>query len=116
MKKYLYLFFFCAILTFISCSSSDEDAEIITVASARSTYFDPEIDRARPIFLIKKRSDDSWTKDLIIDDFNYEPGFEYTLLVKPTEFRTEYSGYVCIKVLSKVQKESENLPSDLWKK
>lgn len=117
MKKYLYLLFFCIIFfMFISCSSSDDHTETITVASSRATYYDPELGKQEPCFLIKKKTNDSWDGSIIIDDFSYEPGFEYTLKVQPTGFRTEYQGYVCLKVLSKVPKKSDNLPSNLWDK
>jgi hypothetical protein len=116
MKKYLYLLFFGVIFTFISCSSSDDHTETISVASSRATYYDPELGKQEPCFLIKKKSNESWDGSIIIDNFTYEPGFEYTLKVQPTGFRTEYQGYVCLKVLSKVQKKSDNLPSNLWDK
>ncbi len=116
MKKYLYLFLFGVIFTFISCSTSDDHTETITVASSRASYVDPELGKPEPCFLIKKKPNGSWDGSIIIDDFSYEPGFEYTLKVQPTGFRTEYQGYVCLKVLSKVQKKSGNLPSNLWDK
>jgi hypothetical protein len=113
MKKYLYLLFFGVIFTFISCSSSDDHTETISVASSRATYDDPELGKQEPCFLIKKKLNESWDGSIIIDNFTYEPGFEYTLKVQPTGFRTEYQGYVCLKVLSKVQKKSDNPPSNL---
>ena len=120
MKKYLLKFSLYAIITLCclllgACSSDGNNSNIITVASKRASYFDPEYNKQAPIFLYKENLNSNW-KASFIDNLDYTPGYEYTIEVKPTGFRTEYEGFICLKVISKKIENSQNLPSNLYDK
>lgn len=115
MKNFLYIIITLCCLSLGACSSDDDNSYMITVASKRASYFDPEYNKESPIFLYKDNLNSSW-KATFIDHLDYTPGYEYTIEVKPTGFRTEYEGFVCLKIISKKIKSSEGLPPDLYDK
>lgn len=71
-------------------------------------------------YLTRSEPGERWGHLLYIHDFQYEPGFEYLIRVRITEFTPEPglivdgdpTRYDCLEVLSKVRKTSEGLPDD----
>jgi len=103
----------CAVLFLASCNSKS-NVETITVAS---DYGDCVGLVPQKCLLIKFEGKSDWEFWYSgIDEFNYEPGYEYVLEVKketlPDPVPADRSSikYVFVKEVSKTQKKSENLP------
>lgn len=99
----------------VGCNKSDKETKgtkIMTVTSEQRDCF--LLDRF-PSYLVKTDDVAGWhTMTESIVGFEYTPGYEYVLEVKeivkqdpPQDWLGEYQ---LIKVISKVQKNSENLP------
>lgn len=107
--SFLALFFF-----FCSCNSKkNRNTEKITVASEQADCVGVGTMKC---LLVKNNGDEEWEFFYNnIEGFSYEPGFEYKLEIRK-EFRDNPAAdqsstrYVLVRVISKVQKRSDNLP------
>ena len=123
MKKIRFRSFFLTclfLITFVSCSDDNEidlsRTETITMASGLYTWSDGADDLFTTFHLIKREGKQQWEcfySD--IKGFTFEEGYETVLEVRidPISNPAADQGneqYTLIKVISKIQKESENLP------
>jgi len=103
---------------FLSCSNDDDDVKTIQMKVASNTIIvndvisNLEVER----LLLWDEINNRW--QIItetISGFSYEKGYEYILKVKSTKIKNppmDISNirYTLIEVISKVKKDSENLP------
>ena len=111
---------FVAIIGFTSCSDDNDEnmGKIETITMASNLYKWP--DRTNNLFptyhLIKREGKQEWEHFYSeIKGFTFEEGYETVLevLIDPIAKPAEDQGneqYTLIKVISKIQKESEGLP------
>lgn len=116
MEKYYSLVLLSVMIALLSsaCSSDDEEKQVFTVASKTVVLPYGEGQPTR-LYYVKTPSGSTWSPTFI-ENLDYEPGYEYVIEVKETGFRTDYMGYICLRVLSKTKKESEGLPNIMPKK
>ena len=120
MKKILLLLL--VPLFIVSCSDDDwrDDVRIMTVTVASQTRaYTPVFGTPRQGVVVKFKDDGEWERLGSIRDFDYEIGYEYTIKVKrqrydPNIADTPYYYYSLVKELSKVKKNSADLPRDIW--
>lgn len=110
------LIIFVTVLCISSCEDSEKNLgkeKTYTVASKR---IDCEGVATQKCYLIKKNGEQNWNyfySEII--GFNYEEGFEYELLISETPIEnplqdTSSIAYKLLKVISIIEKTSENLP------
>lgn len=117
MKKLTILFLICFSVTLFSCNTEKKenknDAITLTIASKQvdCTGVMPQ-----KCYLIKQEGQQDWNFFYdSIEGFSYTPGYEYTIEVKvdtianPAADRSSLK-YTLIKELSKVEKESADMP------
>lgn len=121
--KNLYLFFLASSILMGGCKEDggeDRTQErTLYVASHRIRLNLPAGGPALH-YLTRSEPGERWAHLLNIHDFQYEPGFEYRLRVRITEFSPEPglivdgdpTRYDCLEVLSKVRKTSDDLPDN----
>ena len=118
MKK-LFLILIGMLPLLCGCSNDDNDVreEVITVAS-ETREIASAISNIH-VQLIKGAGDNYWKEVHGINNLNYEEGYEYKIRVRitkneyPKNTEVDYwydESYTCIEVLSKVKKNSENMP------
>ena len=111
MDKKLLLLFAC--LLFLSCDKDDKGKiTTLTIASEKGVV---ELVGVRPCYFVKFKGSDVWSRTgSYIFGFDYQPGYEYVIKVVQEEVKNPPEDYVAnyrlIKIISKVQKNSENLP------
>lgn len=111
MKKVL-LFLPVLALILSACSKESENDIILRVASQKGTC---HVLSNYPCYIVKYPGSDTWERMAeAITKFDYEAGYEYTLkVVKRTRKNPPQDwmdSYELKKIISKVQKDSENLP------
>ncbi|WP_299666921.1 DUF4377 domain-containing protein [uncultured Polaribacter sp.] len=108
---------FSVILFFASCENSNDVSEIEKTYIIASKQIDCQGVGPQKCFLIKENQQESWQNFYsAISGFEYEEGFEYEILVSEKEIEnppqdSSSIAYTLIKVISKVEKTSENLPN-----
>ena len=115
MKKYFAFLFFCCALFF--CENNNDLQEKEKTLLIASTKVDCVGLGPQKCLLIKENNQGSWEYlyDSIIG-FVYEKGFEYEVLVSEKQIQNPPQDassieLTLIKIVSKVQKTSENLPN-----
>lgn len=95
-----------------ACNKDEDSTIILMAASEKGTC---HIINNFPCYIVKYPGSYTWERiPNDIRGFDYEPGYEYTLRVikksmkNPPEDWIDY--YQLVKVISKIQKKSENLP------
>ncbi len=112
MDKKLFLLLFACLL-FFSCEKDNiGHVTTLTVASEQGTGL---VVGLFPCYIVKYEGSDKWTTMTeYIKGFDYEPGYEYVIKVVKEELRNppqdHLGSYQLIKIISKVKKNSENLP------
>lgn len=110
MRKLFYTFIFLVVA--LSCSTPNAIRMTVASTTADCVGVAPQ-----ECFLVKKGDASQWEFLYSpIEGFSYERGYEYTLNVKEVEVRNVPADissikYKLVKVVSKVEKSSENLPS-----
>jgi len=108
----LFLSFFACVLLSLS-SSCSRDTIRMTVASRQGDCVGVAPQKC---LLVKEGNDPEWEFFYSsIEGFNYEPGYEYVLEVKKENRENPAADqssirYILVKEISKIQKESDNLP------
>ncbi|KGL62542.1 DUF4377 domain-containing protein [Polaribacter sp. Hel1_85] len=104
------------LLSIASCEQNKENLIQKTIIVA-STKMDCQGLAAQKCLLIREEDKQNWEYfyDSIID-FDYEEGFEYEILISEMEIENPLQDasskeHTFIKVISKIEKTSENLPS-----
>lgn len=109
----------CATLLFVACKKNDDGylrTETMYVASEKRMAYGPFY---RSVFVVKNKMDEKWTFLYdIIENFDWEQGYEYELLVKfykidnPME---DQASERCVldKIVLKTKKNSVGLPNDV---
>lgn len=70
------------------------------------------------VYAVKKEDSKEWEQLSGVQDFDYEVGYEYKILISETNFldynmgEPAWTEYKLIKVLSKEKKDSEELPEN----
>lgn len=123
--------FICCMLSFTSCLNDNLEEEgtqvtgyeeyTLTVASKKllGVDFSCGSDVVTEVYAVKKADADEWEPFTYIQDFDYEPGYEYTLRISETDYVDYRRGdpawteYKLLEVLSKEKKDSEGLPEHL---
>lgn len=102
------------IISFISCEDNNEAAEKTMIIASQKV--DCVGVAPQQCLLIKANENQNWEYlyDSIIN-FNYEEGFEYEVLVLEEQVENPAQDassikYTLIKVISKIEKTSENIP------
>lgn len=104
-----------AVLAVVSSCSSQEGETLIVASETRDCY---GVGKHR-CMLIKSAENDPWLFfNGNIKRFDYEPGYEYVLRVKAREVKEPPQDgssveYRLVKVVSREQKVSEGLPSEV---
>ena len=105
------------LLTIFSCDNSDNSSISENIYIVASKQLDCEGVGKQKCFLVKKNQEDNWQFFYSsIIGFEYQEGFEYELLVSEKEIENPPQDsssveYTLVKVKSKVEKDSENLPN-----
>lgn len=119
-------------ISFLSCDDNDNDEQVFQVTVASVKLFN-SIDETLPVannktinnskdiladffpsFYVKYENKENW--EILnapgISGFNHEEGYEYVLRIKskPTGYACPEIGVSLVEEISKVQKDSENLP------
>lgn len=128
MKKTLHISILIMLIGFFfsSCKDDDDKNERIyqvKVASVKPFFHLSEVleyntsssiqkSQYVPTYFVKYLNNNKWDYGRDIEGFTYEEGFEYTLEVKSIDIDPSLgiSRIVLIKEISKVQKDSENIP------
>lgn len=121
MKK-LFLTLFLPFLMLASCNDDNDDnsRECDMYVASQRIYFNEAIGEPELFYLVKYDQKEQWTYVRDIKDLQYETGFEYLIRARITEYKPEpgvqIDGdptlYECLKVLSKEEKTSANLPGN----
>lgn len=114
MNKIIHAFLTASLFLFMACSSSSsKNTEKITVASEQADCVGVAPQKC---LLVKEDGSDEWTFLYSqIEGFHYEPGYEYRLEIEkkvrenPAQDQSSIR-YILVKQLSKIRKNSENLP------
>jgi len=110
----LLISFICA--GFVSCSDDDDDDERVfnvIISSVQKVY---NTDFGFSPYFGKQAEDDAWKPFDNIEGFEHEEGYEYILKLKQAKHPDRDMAdapvykYTLLEVLSKVKKESENIP------
>lgn len=117
MKK-LTLFIFLSFLSSIlfSCNMSKEAANNMVMMTIASKKVDCTGVGKMKCLLIKKGDQKDWTFHYFgIKNFNYEEGYEYLIQVRKDSIKNPPADapsiqYTLVKEISKVKKQSENMP------
>jgi hypothetical protein len=114
IKRVILVFLFLS--TIVSCEQNNDDLNQKTIIVASKTI-DCQGIAAQKCLLIREVDKQNWNYfyDSIIG-FNYEEGFEYEILISEKEIENPPQDassieYTLIKVFSKIEKTSENLPN-----
>lgn len=97
---------------FVGCNKEDGSTDIMTVASEKRICL---AESKVSCYLVKTSNVEGWTTMMSsIKGFDYTPGYEYIIEVKrlvrenpPQDWLGEYQ---LVKLISKVQRNSEGLP------
>lgn len=101
----------CAALLLCSACSDDDFepyTQTLTIASEQVSGIDYEASA----FWVKKEGSNTWERDYTpISNFDYEPGYEYRILVRVNKIKTPGIDqhpylYTLIKLISKEKKDS----------
>ncbi|PWG06221.1 DUF4377 domain-containing protein [Polaribacter aquimarinus] len=113
--KVIFIFFSIVFLT--SCPNETGILEVEKTLIIASKKVECVGVSSQQCFLIKENEQQSWEYFYdSINDFNYEEGFEYVILVIEEEIENPPQDassikYSLVKVISKIKKTSENLPN-----
>ncbi|MDR2885157.1 MAG: DUF4377 domain-containing protein [Rikenellaceae bacterium] len=116
MKKFLLLMFAAAMLLPACDKGEDYTTKTLIIASEKPVVSGDIM--FPPSYYVKESTDGPWEYFYDgIEGFTYVAGFEYCLRVKVYEVKDPPADgsslrYVCDKVISKVEKNSEGLPID----
>lgn len=105
------------LIIFTSCVASDNNLEKETIYIIASKKADCQGVALQKCFFIKKEQQENWHYFYsTIKGFNYEEGFEYEILVSEKQIENPPQdassiAYTFVKIISKVEKTSENLPN-----
>ena len=106
---------------FMGCASDEEEGDYVTeltVASERVLDCDV-FTYGRASLLVREPGDKSWRHVPGISAFDYERGYEYTLVVKvhmtPDLMDAPDREYTLVKIVGKDEKQSGDLPAG-WTK
>lgn len=115
-KSIIYFFLLFAILLVTGCSKYD-NTKIITIASKKVVVENIHGEQLNMYLYKENDSDTKWSiYSSYIGNFEYESGYEYIIkvgVVSPDLNLMDDEGYSdLLKIISKIKKESENLPSD----
>jgi len=110
---FLLVSFVCA--GFVSCSDDDDETKVfdVTISSVQKVY---DGDFVFSPYFGKQEGDNTWKPFDYIYGFEHEEGYEYVLKVKQEKHPNRDMAdapmykYTLLEVLSKVKKESENIP------
>lgn len=109
-KAILYLF---AISLFLVSCNSSQDTERLIIASKQADCVGVAPQKC---LVVKRSANEDWEFFYNgVEGFNYEPGYEYEIEVKKETVENPAADqssirYILVKEISKVQKESEDLP------
>ena len=123
----IFMLFLC-IATLTGCDN-DEKGErkvigyeeyVLTVASAKVPGIVTSCgnNQLTDVYAVKKEASTEWEAFQAIIDFTYEPGYEYRIRISETNYLDHNMGepawteYKLLDVISKEEKDSENLPSN----
>ena len=104
------------LLVSISCENTNDvsELEILTIASKQVDCVGVAPQKC---YLVKRTNEKSWSYFYsAIIGFTYEEGFEYKITVLKTQIANPMQDassieYELIEIISKIKKESENLPN-----
>lgn len=109
----------------MSCSKdgrqiTDRQEYTLTVASKMlpGVLFSCGANYLTDVYAVKVGDSDKWSQFGPISGFDYTEGYEYEIKIRETSYldyrmgEPAWTEYELIKVISKVEKDSEDLPSD----
>lgn len=122
--KAIQLFLIFSLLGFLFACSSDDLVsnpppltKSFIVGSHKVPAVDPKTNEIKKVIAVKVvGGNDNWFPlDKAIRGFDYEEGFEYVLSVQSVNYNEENMGtykygYIILEMISKIEKDSEDLP------
>lgn len=114
---------------FVSCLNEDNqegrkvtgyEEYTVTVASTKlqGVLFSCGFNLLSDVYAVKKEDSQEWKQLSGVQNFDYEVGYEYKILISETNFldynmgEPAWTEYKLLKVLSKEKKDSEELPEN----
>ena len=125
-QKLEILILFLCIFGFIGCDNKDEEGEKVTdykeysltIASKKipGVCWSDGFNYLSDVYAVKKENAQEWESLGVIDEFEFEKGYEYKVKISETNYldysmgNPAWTEYELLEIISKNRKDSENLP------
>lgn len=125
-QKLEILILFICIFGFIGCDNKDEEGEKVTdykeysltIASKKipGVCWSDGFNYLSDVYAVKKENAQEWESLGVIDEFEFEKGYEYKVKISETNYldysmgNPAWTEYELLEIISKDRKDSENLP------
>ena len=125
-QKLEILILFLCIFGFIGCDNKDEEGEKVTdykeysltIATKKipGVCWSDGFNYLSDVYAVKKENAQEWESLGVIDEFEFEKGYEYKVKISETNYldysmgNPAWTEYELLEIISKDRKDSENLP------